>query len=203
MAKYFHVDETIEPLLTVSDITDDTVVAIKLSGDQVGAISVSQERKRRINWVQTTLPSPGVSTLGLWSVQTGANKGLYVNNGNEMALISAYSLDGTWPITFADPGVANYFGVAESVEPLLDGDDIVNVNRVAVKISGTSVGQMPLSDATKYGINWVQTTLPAAASSPRGYWSVQTGGSRGFYVNNGTSHYALVAYSGDGIWPIT
>lgn len=51
-----------------------------------------------ITFVQTTLPSVG-SAPGLYSVQTGSARGLYISTGNgAVILITEYPEDGDWPV---------------------------------------------------------------------------------------------------------
>ena len=50
-----------------------------------------------ITYIESTVPSDN-STIGLYSVQTGASRGLYVSSGvGSPYLIVSYQEDGTWP----------------------------------------------------------------------------------------------------------
>lgn len=44
-------------------------------------------------------PPAITDAVGLYSVQTGTDRGLYMNTGTEVVIISPYSTDGTWPVT--------------------------------------------------------------------------------------------------------
>lgn len=51
-----------------------------------------------ITFAQTAVPTTG-ATVGLHSVQTGDNRGLYMWTGAEAVLLAAYSEDGDWPVS--------------------------------------------------------------------------------------------------------
>lgn len=97
MAIYFGQDEAIYPLLTVSDITDESQTAFRLSGATQGNLPVNEAKFLTVVPVQSELPSTS-DPVSLYSVQTGADRGLYYNTGTDIVLIIAYPNDGTWPL---------------------------------------------------------------------------------------------------------
>lgn len=43
-------------------------------------------------------PPAITDAAGLYSVQTGTDRGLYMNTGTEVVIITPYSIDGNWPV---------------------------------------------------------------------------------------------------------
>lgn len=77
----------------VVDDLQSTPATKQLALDQLElAISLAAA----ISYVQIDVPDSG--TPGLYSVQTGGDRGLYMWTGVEAVLLSAYSEDGTWPL---------------------------------------------------------------------------------------------------------
>lgn len=95
MAQYF--GRAAADLLAAGDITDESRVAVMLSGSDNGPLLLSEARKAIVTVGQTALPAASGELL-LGSIQTGASKGLYINNGSGWQLIVAYTSDGTWPV---------------------------------------------------------------------------------------------------------
>ena len=97
MAIYFGQDEAIYPLLAATDIADDTQTALRISGNSQGNIALNQARQLVIQPLQSAVPTTA-DPIGSYSVQTGASRGFYTNNGSSVMRIVSYPQDGSWPI---------------------------------------------------------------------------------------------------------
>lgn len=51
-----------------------------------------------VNYSESTVPTTG-SAVGIHSVQTGDDRGLYFFTGAEAILLAPYSEDGDWPVS--------------------------------------------------------------------------------------------------------
>lgn len=89
--------------LLASGVTDPNYVKIAVADVQSTAtgkfMTLKQLHKTiSIIYSQTVVPSSG-SAPGLYSVQTGTYKGLYVSGGvGAPVLVVAYSVDQDWPV---------------------------------------------------------------------------------------------------------
>ena len=97
MAVYFGRDDTVYATVTAADVTDPTQTAIMVSGSESGPIVLSEARKLVVMPLLDTPPSI-TDPVGLYSVQTTANRGLYYNTGTEIIALPSFSIDGTWPV---------------------------------------------------------------------------------------------------------
>ena len=80
----FPVDD-LQAVATTKQIALDELITA------VGALTAT------ITFNQTTVPSSGAE--GLYSVQTGSYRGLYMWTGVEAVQLKPYSQDGSWPVT--------------------------------------------------------------------------------------------------------
>lgn len=92
-------DLTELPAISLNPSVTYLVVDVDGASDVTRKIKVSSlpASTANITYSQTTIPVDG-STAGLYSVQTGTNRGLYMSSGvGSPYLIVAYQEDGDWP----------------------------------------------------------------------------------------------------------
>lgn len=92
---------------SVADLTAAWFPYEDLSGDPVDTFKMSIDdllsgtggaTPDPITYAETALPAI-TDAVGLHSVQTGTSRGLYMNTGTEIIILTPYSIDGDWPVS--------------------------------------------------------------------------------------------------------
>lgn len=189
MASYF--GQPAADLIAAGDISDDTAVALRISGPQSGVVPLHDARRFAVPFY-TRRPRI-TDRMGMCVCISGADRGLYWNTGTEVIQKLAFAEDGS----YADATWANMaFGLATSLDT-----DTIDVNQCGLVISGSQEGRLTLGEFAECVVIWSETALPVTAD-PVGHYGVQTGGNKGWYYNTGTDIYQILTYSQDGRWPV-